>query len=422
MDGHRAPRTRPGADVLAHLSDRIRRRLFPALPLAAAASLAALLPISPPAARAEPAAIQAKRAQVAALQSQLEAIGAREDAAVEAYNGAQWRLGVVQTRITQNAAQLRVAVAQRKRAQVILGQRLAAIYRQPSQSLADVILSSGSIADITGKIDDLQRVGRSDAHVVNDLRGLQTRIARVRVQLVSDRRDARRQVGAAMAERHRIAGILADRRALLSRSQGELGILVAQERRQQAALAAEARQRIATERAAQERAAAAAQAAPAPAPAAAATPAEPGATPPAATPAPAAAPAAPAPAAAPVPAGGGGRPDVVAYAMQFLGVPYRWGGADPSGFDCSGFAMYVWAHFGVSMAHYTGSQYASFPHVSRDQLEPGDLVFFHGESHEGIYIGGGQFIHAPHTGDVVKISSLSDSWYASGYDGAVRPG
>jgi cell wall-associated NlpC family hydrolase len=382
--------------------------------------LAALLPMSPPAAQAEPAAIQAKRAQVATLESQLEAIGAREDAAVEAYNGAQWRLGVAQDRIRQNAAELRRAVAQHKRAQVILGQRLAAIYRQPQESLADVILSSGSIADITGKIDDLQRVGRSDAHVVDDLRGLQTRIRTVRVQLVSDRRDARRQVSSAMAQRHRIAGILADRRAVLNRSQGELSVLVAQERRQQAALAAAARERIATERAAQERAAAAAQAAPAPAPAAA-TPAQPGAAAPAATPAPAE-PAAPEPAAAPAPAGGGGRPDVVSYAMQFLGVPYRWGGADPSGFDCSGFAMYVWAHFGVSMAHYTGSQYASFPHVSRDQLEPGDLVFFHGESHEGIYIGGGQFIHAPHTGDVVKISSLSDSWYASGYDGAVRPG
>ena len=54
--------------------------------------------------------------------------------------------------------------------------------------------------------------------------------------------------------------------------------------------------------------------------------------------------------------------------------------------------------------------------------EPGDLVFFHGESHVGIYIGGGQFVHAPHTGDVVKVSSLSDSWYSSGYDGAVRVG
>jgi cell wall-associated NlpC family hydrolase len=119
------------------------------------------------------------------------------------------------------------------------------------------------------------------------------------------------------------------------------------------------------------------------------------------------------------PPSSGGRPDVVAYAMQFLGIPYRWGGWDPStGFDCSGFTQYVYAHFGVSMAHYTGAQYGAFPQVPQDQLEPGDLVFFDGLGHVGLYMGGGQYIHAPHTGDVVKISSLGDR---GGYVGAVRP-
>jgi cell wall-associated NlpC family hydrolase len=73
------------------------------------------------------------------------------------------------------------------------------------------------------------------------------------------------------------------------------------------------------------------------------------------------------------------------------------------------------------MVHYTGSQYSAFPQVPRDQLQPGDLVFFHNLGHEGMYIGGGQFIHAPHTGDVVKISSLSDPSYVRGWVGAVRP-
>ena len=108
--------------------------------------------------------------------------------------------------------------------------------------------------------------------------------------------------------------------------------------------------------------------------------------------------------------------------MRFLGIPYRWGGADPQGgFDCSGFTQYVYARFGISMVHYTGSQWSAFPHVGRDELQPGDLVFFDNLGHEGMYIGGGQFIHAPHTGDVVKISSMSDPWYSSNYDGAVRP-
>jgi cell wall-associated NlpC family hydrolase len=109
-------------------------------------------------------------------------------------------------------------------------------------------------------------------------------------------------------------------------------------------------------------------------------------------------------------------------ALGEQGINYVYGGSTPSGFDCSGLVMWAYGQLGISLPHYTGSLWNSGTHVSQDQLEPGDLVFFHGESHVGIYIGGGQFVHAPHTGDVVKVSSLSDSWYSSGYDGAVRIG
>jgi cell wall-associated NlpC family hydrolase len=116
----------------------------------------------------------------------------------------------------------------------------------------------------------------------------------------------------------------------------------------------------------------------------------------------------------------------VALAERFLGVPYVWAGASPSGFDCSGLTMYVYGLLGIHLTHFTGSQFYEGRPVPPNQLMPGDLVFFHPDAngvphHEGLYIGSGQFIHAPHTGDVVKISSLYETRYGLSYVGAVRP-
>jgi cell wall-associated NlpC family hydrolase len=110
----------------------------------------------------------------------------------------------------------------------------------------------------------------------------------------------------------------------------------------------------------------------------------------------------------------------VAIAERYLGVPYRWGGADPSGFDCSGLVMYVYARLGVHLPHFAAAQYRDGRHIPLGHLRRGDLVFFAGLDHVGIYVGGGRFIHAPHTGDHVRISSLAGGWYAEHYDGATR--
>jgi hypothetical protein len=123
--------------------------------------------------------------------------------------------------------------------------------------------------------------------------------------------------------------------------------------------------------------------------------------------------------------GPGGR--AVAIAERFLGVPYVWGGASPfTGFDCSGLVMYVYSQLGIDLTHFSGAQWNEGTRIlTPEDLAPGDLVFFHpgpnGPGHVGMYIGGGNFIHAPHTGDVVKISSLYESSYSFRYIGAVRP-
>jgi cell wall-associated NlpC family hydrolase len=110
----------------------------------------------------------------------------------------------------------------------------------------------------------------------------------------------------------------------------------------------------------------------------------------------------------------------VADAMRLRGTPYVWGGSTPAGFDCSGFTAYVYAKLGITLAHSTYAQWDAGTHIPRRNLEPGDLVFFDGIGHVGIYIGGGLFVHAPHTGTVVSVDRLSGSWYGAEYDGAVR--
>ena len=111
---------------------------------------------------------------------------------------------------------------------------------------------------------------------------------------------------------------------------------------------------------------------------------------------------------------------VVSYAQHLIGVPYRYGGTSPrTGFDCSGFVRYVYAHFGISLSHSSFADYWRGTSVGRWAMKPGDLVFFDGRGHVGIYIGHNRFIHAPHTGTVVRISTM-DGWYSSRFDGARR--
>ena len=119
--------------------------------------------------------------------------------------------------------------------------------------------------------------------------------------------------------------------------------------------------------------------------------------------------------------------EIVSLAQQYLGVPYVYGGSSPSGFDCSGFTMYIFAQVGIKLPHGATSQLSYGASVSRSELQPGDLVFFQDygavASHVGIYIGGDQFIHASSSSGnsrCVTISSLTESYYANHYYTARR--
>ncbi|NJN19687.1 MAG: C40 family peptidase, partial [Oscillochloris sp.] len=119
---------------------------------------------------------------------------------------------------------------------------------------------------------------------------------------------------------------------------------------------------------------------------------------------------------------------VVNFAMQFRGVPYVWGGASPSGFDCSGFTRYVYAQFGLHLPHSAAGQYSQRygTFIDRANLQPGDIVFFantykRGISHVGIYIGGGMVVQALAPGTSLSAVSINGSYWNSKYYGALRP-
>lgn len=344
----------------------------------AAVAIAVLLVLMASPAATEPAAIRAKRAEIARIHAQLDVINAQVESAAEAYNGARFELGRVTRRIDENVALATRAERDIRTERGILAQRLRAIYArgQPS-SVIEVLLTSGSITDAAEEADLLDRIGEGDAATVHTLRDRRATLARLHAQLVVDRASARRQVAAKAAEQARVESLLAQRKAIFDDAGADLRRLITAEKERRAREAALARQR-----------ASAASFSTGGVPLAVAVPS------------------------------GNANAEAAAIALHYLGVPYVWGGASPSGFDCSGLASYVYAQVGKSVPHYTRAMWAAFPQVSSGDLQPGDLVFFFGLDHVGIYLGGDQFVQAPHTGDFVKVSGLSTY---PGYVGAVRP-
>jgi cell wall-associated NlpC family hydrolase len=338
---------------------------------------------------AEPAQIGSKRAQAQQVLAQIQAMDAQMEKAVEAYNAANVRLDQIKHDLEVNRARLETAKTNLAKARAHVSARLVALYTSNEPDTLSIIFGASSLGDLIERLDSANRIADEDARIAAEVTQYRNEVQARQQALVKAQADQEKVVAERAAQRSSIESQLAERQALYSSIKDQIAQLEAAERARQARLAAQAR------------AAAKQQQAPAPAPA----------------PAPSSSTGGSSGSSAPPPAT---HSSVVSIALQYLGVPYVWGGASPSGFDCSGLTMYAYAKVGVYLPHNAAMQYGMGTPVSRSQLAPGDLVFFNGLSHVGMYIGGGRFVHAPHTGDVVKISSLSEYWYAATYVGARR--
>ncbi len=321
---------------------------------------------------------------------------------IESYNAATDQLGKIDGDLQSNAHHLVIAKKSLNAAQGHIAERLRALYVNGDGGGAlEVILGAQSLDDLLSRLDMVQRVGNQDAQVLAAVKQFRKEVKLRRARLSQARTQQAQVVAQRASQKAYIQSQLAQQQRLLAGVQDEIRQMQAAEARRQALLAAQARARLAAQ---EEAARTAAQQQVSELStnnfATAAADGDPSAADPAVTP--------------PPPSQYSG---VVGLAMQELGKPYAWGTAGPSTFDCSGLVMYVFAKMGVSLPHNAAAQYGYGTPVPYNDLQPGDLVFFEGLGHVGIYIGGGQFIHAPHTGDVVKISSLSDH---GGYVGARR--
>ena len=362
-----------------------RRLLVPALSLI----LASLLLCTLVPGRASAATIAQKKAQAQRIAGQVSALNTKMEFAVEAYDAATQKLGVVQGKIRVNEQQLQVARYNLLVAHQQLTQNVVSIYKQNKADVLDVLLATRSFNDLVTEVSAMRRVGQSDSATVSTIAALKKQIAQRRVALLAEGRQAQALVAQRASTRQQIEGDLQTQQTMLAGVKQQIAQM-------QAAAAAAAK--LAAQRAAA--AAAAAQKA------ARAAPQEIQSS-----------------------AGGGGggsttstagaHGSIVAIAQSCLGVPYVWGGASRSGFDCSGLAMYCYAQIGISLPHNAAMQYASITHVAHGSEQPGDLVFFgysaSGIHHVGIYVGGGSMIDAPYTGvDVRYDSAFGGDYFASG--------
>ena len=370
-------------------------RLRPVVSLLALIVVALIAGFAPGAAHAD--RLATARAEADQAQADLQVLNDKVAVAAEAYNAAQQQLDETNAKIDENQQVLAATKSNLSVSRRELSTMLVDAYRQGNPDLIAFLLNANSIDSLIDQTRFIQRVTGHAEGVVRDVRRY-TSDVKQREQALEEERGIRQSaLQDRAAQEASVRETLAARTRLLNSLSTEIqGILAQREAAQRAADAARAAQAGGI--------LADASAGAGNADLSIGGSVGGGADYSASIPAP------------PSSSTGGSAASV---ALGQLGTPYVWGGGAPGGFDCSGLIAWAYAQVGISLPHYAAAQYSMGTPVPMDALEPGDLISFHGSGHIGMYIGGGQYVHAPQTGDVVKVSTLADR---SDADGAVRVG
>lgn len=300
-----------------------------------------------------------KQAELDALEAQLDELDRELSIATEEYNKAVMELEVTADRLETTKKDLANAELAFELQQDTLSERASDIYRNGELSSLDVLLGSKSISDFVARVRYLYMMGESDASIVAALEAQRDLIAEAEKDAEADEQEARSLEFQLQARKIEVMLRIQEREELLASAQTDLLELLDDQAAERQLAEADLLRDVLS---------------------------------------------------------GANRAGIVVEpgspvetALAYHGVPYLWGGESPRGFDCSGLVMYVMRQHGVSLPHYSGAQFQLGERVAPSALQPGDAVFFGSPIHHvGMYVGAGYFIHAPRTGDFVKLSRLAD--------------
>jgi cell wall-associated NlpC family hydrolase len=319
------------------------------------------LAILPCAAQASPGSIEDMEAQARRVRREVQRLDHRAEILTEKYNIARAALDAVNVRLQEARRDLERARVEFDLAQAQRGDRLSAMYKSDGYSVLDVLFNLSDLGDADTQLGYFRSIDEADQETVDRVAAMERRIQELATQMDADRADALDKEMGLREQQAAIEDELAVREELLADLDARVKKLLAQQARLDAAASARLAKAAGVDLATIH-----------------GTPAQ---------------------------------IAVLKETMKYLGIPYVWAGATPSGgFDCSGLVLYVYAKFGVQFPHGATMQAHMGDPVSLSDAQPADLVFFGTPAfyhHVGIYIGNGLFIEAPHTGDVVKVSRLA---------------